>query len=120
MRYSSTPFRFVDFAFMILSSHTPSAASLMTRSSILESVFECLFRVSVRRTPLVQEPKSSDGGVDEGNGQIGKQSRFARRALARTDSEAGGERAIGACLLLRTRLDGSVVLLLEETAETER
>src|SRR5580693_5345610 len=47
MRYSSTPFRFFDFAFMILSSHTPSAANLTTRSSILESVFECLFRRSL-------------------------------------------------------------------------
>ena len=47
MRYSLTPFRFFDFAFMILSSHTPSAASLMVRSSILESVFECLFRRSL-------------------------------------------------------------------------
>src|ERR1700692_2656440 len=47
MRYSSTPFRIFDFAFIILSSHTPSAASLTTRSSILESVFECLFRRSL-------------------------------------------------------------------------
>jgi hypothetical protein len=47
MRYSSTPFRFFDLVFTILSSHTPSAASLTTRSSILESVFECLFRRSL-------------------------------------------------------------------------
>src|SRR4029077_9954635 len=47
MRYSSTRFRLFDFAFMILSSHTPSAASLTARSPILESVFECLFRRSL-------------------------------------------------------------------------
>jgi hypothetical protein len=47
MRYSSAPFKFFGLAFMILSSHMPSAASLTTRSSILESVFECLFRRSL-------------------------------------------------------------------------
>jgi hypothetical protein len=37
---------------MILSSHTPSAASLTTRSSILESVFECLFRRSISQLSI--------------------------------------------------------------------
>src|SRR5580704_15990610 len=63
MRYSSTPFRFFDFAFMILSSHTPSAASLTTRSSILESVFACLFRRSLNHYQGKQSVKEPEGTV---------------------------------------------------------